>query len=121
MRECGICYETKLQRFLPCNHSVCYDCYERLEGYTCPYCRAPFREPPQFSIINENDPDNWLDYNPSEYVTYSRYLRNGNEIIRVFRRNEVPSSWRNDDLTTVVRRRKLRRNRFRRRRSEIEG
>jgi hypothetical protein len=115
MLECGICYETKLEKVLPCGHSTCHDCYEKLRGNTCPFCRAVFREPviePETQI--ENDIEYWLNYDNSVWSVFSRYTRQGTEIIRVFRNEEVPQSWRNDPLTTMVRNRRFRRRRFRR-------
>ena len=85
MKECGVCYEIKLQKYFPCSHSV----FQR--------------------GIEYSDPEYWRDYQRGDWVTYSRYLRNGNEIIRVFRNTEVPESWRNDEMTTIVRKRRLRR------------
>ena len=122
MKECNICYEIKLEKFLPCNHSVCHDCYDKLQGDNCPYCRHPFRQSRNNFFENQNqedemlvNPEFWLSHDNENWVTYSRYLRNGNEIIRVFRRTEVPETWRNDDLTTVVRNRRFRKfRRFRR-------
>lgn len=112
MKECGVCYEIKLERFLPCSHSVCHECYEKLQGDNCPYCRQPFREPTVNSFFQRNneysDPDYWLDYQRDGWVAYSRYLRSGNEVIRVFRRTEVPESWRNDEMTTIIRKRRVR-------------
>jgi hypothetical protein len=114
MRECGVCYETSNPRFFPCNHSVCHSCYDRLIGDNCPFCRAPFRQTttPVESVYN--DPEYWLDYDRSEWTVMSRFLRSGSEVIRVFRNNEVPDSWRNDSLTTVVKRRRRLRGRLRR-------
>ena len=112
MEECGICYERKILRFLPCNHTVCNDCYGNLRGDNCPYCRHPFRESSHVNP-NQTDPDYWLDYDNREWVTYSRFTRSGNEVIRVFRRENVPTSWRNDTMTTEVKRRRLRRKRLR--------
>lgn len=115
MRECGICYETSMPRFLPCNHSVCHSCYDRLQGDTCPFCRTPFRNTTRPDEIVHQDPEYWLDYDAGEWTVMSRFLRRtGNEVIRVFRNSEVPESWRNDSLTTVVKRRRKIRRRLRR-------
>lgn len=115
MRECGICYETKHQRILPCGHGVCHTCYDCLQSDTCPFCRHPFREPSNSFLEDDtNDPEYWRDYGPGDWTVMSRYLRSGTEIIRVFRNGQVPTSWRNDAMTTVVRRRRLRRRRARR-------
>tara|TARA_R110002096_G_scaffold351901_1_gene544923 strand:+ start:128 stop:487 length:360 start_codon:yes stop_codon:yes gene_type:complete len=118
MKECVICYETKLEKFLPCGHSTCHDCFDKLNSNTCPYCRAPFREPTQAQINQEqyeNDIEYWLDYDNRDWSVMSRYTRHGTEIIRVFRNGEVPQSWRNDPLTTMVKNRRFRRRRLRRR------
>ena len=113
MKECGVCYEIKLQKYFPCSHSVCHECYEKLQGDNCPFCRQQFREPTVNSFFQRgteySDPEYWRDYQRGDWVAYSRYLRNGNEIIRVFRNTEVPESWRNDEMTTIVRKRRLRR------------
>ena len=68
MRECGICYETKLEKVLPCGHSTCHDCHDRLNGHTCPFCRAPFREPRIDPVDRiENDIEYWLNYDPNNW------------------------------------------------------
>jgi len=54
MKECNICYETKVEKILPCSHSVCIDCYDRLQGDNCPYCRQPFRES---TVVTEESTD----------------------------------------------------------------
>lgn len=112
MKECGICYETRLQRFLPCGHSVCHTCYENLQGDNCPYCRKQFRTT---SSTQENrDPDYWMDYQRPEWIVFSRYHRSGEETIHIFRSNNVPDSIRRDNNTTVVRSKRFRRRRLRR-------
>lgn len=116
MEECEICYEEmKNKTFLPCHHFLCNECYQKISN-TCPFCRQPIIE----KIIKEekeeameNDPDYWLEHDSREWVTYSRFMRNGNEIIRTFRRSEVPTGWRNDDMTTVIKRRRQRKRRNR--------
>ena len=41
LSECNICLtETSIVSLPQCNHSICIDCYERLD--TCPYCRSTF-------------------------------------------------------------------------------
>ena len=112
MTECGVCYETHPPRFLPCNHSVCLSCYDSLQGDTCPFCRAPFRQtpPPQPRTVLV-DPDYWLDYDRNQWTVMSRFTRSGNETIRVFRNGEIPESWRNDSMSAVVKRRRRRLNR----------
>ena len=115
MKECSICYETKLQKFLPCGHSTCHECFEKLKCHTCPYCREPFRENPH-TFENENELENnieyWLDYDSREWTVYSRINRHGTEHITVFRNGEIPRSWRNSG--TVVKPRRNLRNRLKR-------
>ena len=103
MQECGVCYERNVPRFLPCNHSVCNSCYDQLRGDTCPFCRAPFRVTPP-SGQEYAEPEYWLDYDRDQWTVMSRFFRN----------TEVPESWRNDSLTTVVKRRRRIRRRLRR-------
>jgi hypothetical protein len=115
MEECGICYEEKNEYFkLSCSHKLCTDCYDRISN-TCPFCRHPIKAKIEEEInefIYDDDPEYWLEYDQREWVTYSRFMRNGNEIIRTFRRSEVPDDWRNDDLTMVLKRRRQRRRRM---------
>jgi len=110
MTECGVCYETRPPRYLPCNHSVCHSCYNSLLGDTCPFCRSPFRETPQ-PRTEYTEPEYWLDYDREQWTVMSRFTRSGNETIRVFRNGQIPDSWRNDSMTTVVKRRRRRLNR----------
>ena len=115
MKECGICYETKLEKFFPCGHSACHECYESIQGHTCPYCRTPFRSPPNtFELQNqlERDIEFWLDYDRSEWNVYSRVNRFGTERIMVYRIGEIPLSWRNS--ATIVKTTRRTRNRLRR-------
>jgi hypothetical protein len=43
--DCTICYDTydnlNLIIWLPCSHSLCKNCYDKLFQSLCPYCRAP--------------------------------------------------------------------------------
>jgi hypothetical protein len=39
IRECGICYETKLNINLYCGHCFCISCYPKLYKNPCPICR----------------------------------------------------------------------------------
>ena len=109
--ECEICYEElKNKVFLHCGHYMCITCYEKISN-TCPFCRTPIAskiEEEQKIEVMENDPDYWLDYSNREWVTYSRILRNGNEIIQSFRASQVPDNWRNNDMITIVKRRRQR-------------
>lgn len=107
MYTCEICFETKKKRqVLPCNHHTCKLCYSKLEKPTCPFCRAPFVREKKDIILS--DPEPWRDLRDSEWVSYSRYLRNGTEIISTFRIGDVPESWRSDTMTTRVKRRRKR-------------
>ena len=114
MSECEICYEEEKDKvYLPCSHSLCKNCYDRIY-YSCPFCRRPIHEKINDERVieeMETDPEYWLEYDNREWVTYSRFLKNGSEIIRTFRKSEIPTSWRNDDLTTVIKRRRQRRKR----------
>lgn len=111
MAECEICFEEKKEKkYLICSHSLCSDCYEKIST-TCPFCRQPIPEKilrEQKLEAMETDPDYWLEYDNREWITYSRFLRNGTEIIRTFKRSDIPDSWRNDDLTVTLKRRKTR-------------
>jgi len=41
--DCHICYDKNLSlKFLPCEHSLCYNCFIRLSNSICPYCREKF-------------------------------------------------------------------------------
>jgi len=40
--ECMICYDVAEPFILNCKHSVCYNCYRKLEN--CPFCRKRIRE-----------------------------------------------------------------------------
>jgi len=120
MEECGVCYEEKRLKHLPCSHSLCNECYSKLLSDHCPYCRRRFRisDKERYLLYPDfNDPhrypEHWLTYPEDNWIVYSRYLRSGREIIEVFRRDEVPDSWRNDSLTTIIRRNRQRR-KFRR-------
>ena len=115
MKECGICYETKLEKVLPCGHSTCHECFDNLRGHTCPYCRAPFREPTVDPVDRiESNIEYWLDYDPSNWSVYSRFTRYGTEVISVYRNEEIPRSWRNESINTAIKHRRFRRRRFRR-------
>ena len=38
--ECSICLDKKLNRvFIPCGHTTCETCAERLVGKACPMCK----------------------------------------------------------------------------------
>ena len=115
MKECGICYETKLEKFFPCGHSACHECFESIQGHTCPYCREPFRSPPDTFETQqqlEDDIEFWLDYDRREWTVYSRVNRFGTERIMVYRNGEIPITWRNSG--TLVKPTRRTRNRLRR-------
>ena len=38
IHECDVCYETKINIKLPCNHEICVDCYPQIN--ICHMCRA---------------------------------------------------------------------------------
>lgn len=115
MNECGICYENRTQRFLPCNHSVCHSCYDQLQGDNCPFCRTPFRQPTGQNLYDDEDEtllnlEFWRNYEENQdWSVLSRVLRTGTEVINVFRNNQVPTTWRNDSVATVTTTRRGRR------------
>ena len=42
MQECCVCYDDTQHRLLPCNHSVCQTCFEKLwkmKKTSCPMCK----------------------------------------------------------------------------------
>jgi len=117
MEKCDICYdEIEKKVHLPCSHYLCNICYEKISN-TCPFCRHPLidkiKEEKKIEIM-DNDPDYWLEFDNREWITYSRFLRNGNEVIRSFRTSDVPDDWRNNDMTTIVKRKRQRKQRRRR-------
>lgn len=43
--ECGVCLDTKDDTeftVLPCNHSVCNECFPKIRVPKCPFCRAKY-------------------------------------------------------------------------------
>jgi hypothetical protein len=41
--DCHICYDKNSSlKSLPCEHSLCYNCFIRLANSICPYCRENF-------------------------------------------------------------------------------
>lgn len=41
--DCHICYDKNSSlKYLPCEHSLCYNCFIRLANSICPYCREIF-------------------------------------------------------------------------------
>lgn len=116
--ECHICFTNRKKRVtLECNHSLCKYCYDRISD-TCPFCRHPIKEKKNQvkeakPIQVQLDPEDFLEYDENEWITYSRVLRNGDEIIQTFRSSSVPNTWRNDDMSTIIKRRRTRKNRSR--------
>jgi hypothetical protein len=43
--ECNICYDVAEPFLLQCKHSVCYNCYHKLEN--CPFCRKIIKAKPR--------------------------------------------------------------------------
>ena len=41
--ECAICFEVAEPFILPCNHSVCIDCYRNKDLKKCPFCRKSIK------------------------------------------------------------------------------
>jgi hypothetical protein len=109
--ESLICYEEKkIKKTLECKHKLCFECFESLRTETCPFCRAPIRE----KLIFEEELEEWLNYDEREWITYSKYLRSGREVIYTYHSSTPQPSWRNDDNVTVVKRRRQRKRRRRR-------
>ena len=118
MDDCAICFESKKEWIhFPCSHCSCSECYSKLILLTnkCPFCRHNFviNKPEEIKDVTSDDPENWLEYDPKEWITFSRFLRNGKEIIRTFKRSELPNGWRNDDMTTILKRNRQRQRRRR--------
>ena len=107
MYKCDICFEEKKKKkVLGCNHFLCKMCYDKLMTNTCPFCRQPFQREEKPLTIN---PEYYRDLD-DDWISFSRYLKNGTEIIRTFRSSSVPISWRNDEMTTVIKKRRRRYN-----------
>jgi len=112
MYECEICKagkDIKNKVVLSCTHFLCGECFQEWEkrANTCPFCRAVF-------VVEDQDPENWLYLDPSEWVVYSRTdMIKGEEKIYVFRKDEQQPSWRNDNITITVRRSKRTRRKIR--------
>ena len=115
--ECQICYETIQQKedikWLPCSHSLCVDCFHRLNDDRCPYCRKEFMEIIHVKEKENIEPEDWLYLDYKEWVVYSKYSRNGTEIIYTCRQSEEPAEWRNDVMMTKIKRRRQRKNKNR--------
>jgi len=53
--DCHICYDKNSSlKFLPCEHSLCYNCFIRLANSICPYCRENFTYTPEEIIQRTN-------------------------------------------------------------------
>ena len=53
--NCGICYEdieTNKFNTLPCMHKICNNCFPKIRGTLCPFCRNPFRASEPIDIPN---------------------------------------------------------------------
>ena len=121
MYKCEICKEHKEEKTkveLTCSHYLCKECLIEWEkrSNTCPFCRAIF-------VVEDPDPEEWLYLDPSEWTVYSKTdMRKGEEKIFVFRKDESPVGWRNNDLTIRIRKSKRVRKKIRNMRNrEIEG
>jgi len=109
-KECDICYEEVNEKHfkkLSCKHELCQSCYSKLPNEKCPFCRQVIQE----KVIEMiEDPEEWLLYDANEWITYSRTLRDGREVIYTYHCTDPQPNWRNDN--TII----LRRNRQRKRR-----
>jgi len=53
--DCHICYDKNSSlKSLPCEHSLCYNCFIRLANSICPYCREIFMYTPEEIIQRTN-------------------------------------------------------------------
>jgi hypothetical protein len=53
--DCHICYDKNSSlKSLPCEHSLCYNCFIRLANSICPYCRENFIYTPEEIIQRTN-------------------------------------------------------------------
>jgi hypothetical protein len=53
--DCHICYDkNSCLKSLPCEHSLCYNCFIRLANSICPYCREIFIYTPEEIIQRAN-------------------------------------------------------------------
>lgn len=112
-KECYICYEEVNEccfKKLNCKHELCQDCYVKLPNEKCPFCRQTIRE----KIIELiEDPEEWILFDANEWITYSRTLRDGREVIYTYHSSEEQPSWRNDDNVMIMRRHRQRKRRRR--------
>lgn len=47
VKECEICYNNYCEnnfKILDCKHQLCSDCYNKLNSFVCPFCRAPIQD-----------------------------------------------------------------------------
>ena len=61
--KCHICWEQKKCEsfeFLPCEHSLCGECYKKMRNHLCPFCRQPYKrsKPVDVPILNMPLPRN---------------------------------------------------------------
>lgn len=112
-KECDICYEEvneKHFKSLSCKHELCQSCYSKLPNEKCPFCRQVIQE----KIVELiEDPEEWLLYDAREWITYSRTLRDGREVVYTYHRTDPQPSWRNDDNVMVLKRNRQRKKRQR--------
>ena len=55
--ECAICFEVAEPFMLPCNHSICMDCYQNKALRRCPFCRKTIKQVLVHHVqIHINDP-----------------------------------------------------------------
>ena len=107
MYKCDICFEEKKKKkVLGCSHFLCKMCYDKLIKNTCPFCRQPFKREEKTLKTN---PEYYRDID-DDWVSFSGYLKNDTEIIKTFRSSSVPISWRNNEMTTIIKKRKRRYN-----------
>lgn len=108
MSECEICYEenVKLKTLVDCKHKLCHGCFSKLNNETCPFCRAPIKE-----LMEDFDPEYWLNLDNKEWITYSITLKNGTEIIRTSKSSDPLPSWRNNDNVIILKRNRQRKKR----------
>lgn len=123
--ECAICYEKNKKKeeikWLPCSHFLCKDCFLRLNDDRCPFCRREFTEVIKITdkenitreVFPEMDPEYWYDLDPKEWIVYSKFCKDGKEVIYTCRRSVPNYSWRNDYMITEVKRKKQRNKRSR--------
>lgn len=121
MYICDVCLkqkDEKSKQIFSCNHFMCKECYnrylisckERKVKINCHICRRNINvREKEIEKLEIKNPEWWLELD-DEWVSFSRYLKNGTEIIESFKKDKIPSNWRNDSLTTIVKKRRKRKN-----------